>query len=896
MDDTVEMVRTLVSAQALVTACLAVLSWSVFARLRRQEFNRWWAAAWTLSALHLGMGRQLLGFLPEWTPAQGVAAFITTLAGCLVAPALVFAAMNLRASRPIPRPVVVAGLATSVAIAVGSVVTAMLWSVPTLARFAVRTGPRTLLLAIALFVCARVFFRQARATRSWAARITGLACLLHGASQSVYAASSAYYLRGVVVGDSTASHGALQYNAMLLYLDIALTCGICLGMVLVVLEEYQRSQAELFESVSRRREMVEENTALQSEIRRREAIERTLRASEDRYRDLVEHSEDLVCTHDLDGRILSCNQAPARILGYSVEEILERRIQSFLPAAHQHLFDEYAATLRREGIATGLVTVVTRSGEHRVWSFRNTLRTDGDAAPIVRGMGRDVTEQRRAEQALRRSEEKFAVAFRASPCAMAIVSGRDDRFLDVNATFESQTGYARSELLHRTASELGLWFDAADGVIVRDALSREERVQPREVRIRRKDGRVGTFVLAAEVVEVGGDRCVLTASQDVTAWKEADARHRAILMALPDWVFLMSGDGVFLEFHARDQRHLVMSPHEFIGRSVWDVLPPDLASRMIVCYQSALRSGGPETLEYSIPIGEGERYYEVRAVRSESERVLCLVRDVTDRRRAEHRVGELQAELAHASRVMMLGTLTGSIAHEISQPLAAIQTNASAAQRMLHGSEPKVDEIRRVLDDITSDNQRIAEVLRRLRGLLKRELRDHAPVDVNALVHDVVMLVRGSFAERRVALHVEYDEQLPVVVADRVQLQQVVLNLLLNAADASATIEQPDDRRVTVTTAVSGTQVSVSVTDRGVGFPGADLDRMFEPFFTTKEDGMGLGLSICRTIMEAHGGRMTAVRNPDRGLTCSFVLDAATPPTAAHGVGAGAVATEPVGA
>ena len=881
MRDTVFLVRTLVSAQALVTALLAVLLWSLYARLRKPEFDRWWAFAWTLFAVHLGLGRLALTLPQTWSTGKVIVLLVTTLVGFLVAPALVFGAVSLRAPNMVTRRVSLAVLAVTLVLGAVSVAVSLLWAATPLAPFAIRNAPRTLLLAIALFYCARVFFQRASATRSWAARVTGASCLVYGVSQSVYLVAELYFLTRAARGAPAGGIWPLVYSSALLYLDIALTCGICLGMVLILVEEYQRSELELLESVSRRYQVAEENTVLQSEIRQRQEVEQSLRASEDRYRDLVENSEDLLCTHDLDGRLLSCNQAPARILGYEVDEILGKRVQDFLPPEYRHLFTEYAERIARDGIATGVISVVTRDGERRVWAFRNTLRADGAGKGIVRGMGRDVTEQRRAEQAVRRSEEKFAVAFRLSPCAKVILSTTTNRIIDVNTTFESETGYGRAELLGRTLGDVGFWFDPADRDAVQNAQEQQKRLVAREVRVRHKDGHIGTSVLSTEVIDIGRERCILIASLDISARKEAEARHHAILTALPDWVFLMSVDGTFLEFHARDQRYLVVPPREFIGRNVHDVLPPDLAVRMIDCYREALRSDEPATLEYSLPIGDELRYYEVRAVRSVGNQVLCLVRDQTDRKRAEQRVGELQSELAHVGRVTTLGTLTGSLAHEISQPLAAIQTNAFAAQRMLDMPNPDVAEIRSALGDIARDNRRIAEVLRRLRALLKGERREYAAVDANSIVDDVLTLTRSRLIERRVSVRVVRGERLPNVYGDRVQLQQVLLNLLMNAADAAVDVEDPDNRIVTVTTAVSeldeGPQVSIAVTDRGDGVPNAVLDRMFEPFFTTKNEGMGLGLSICRTIMDAHGGRISARRNADRGLTISVVLDAMRP-------------------
>ena len=253
--------------------------------------------------------------------------------------------------------------------------------------------------------------------------------------------------------------------------------------------------------------------------------------------------------------------------------------------------------------------------------------------------------------------------------------------------------------------------------------------------------------------------------------------------------------------------------------------------------------------------------------------VLSASQDVTDQHRAELRARELQDELAHAGRVMALGALTGSLAHEINQPLTAIMANARAAGHMLTAEQPDLREVRAALDDILSDNRRIGEVLRRLRRLLKKDRGEYVPVDVNAIVNEVVELVHSDLVGRQVALDVSLAPDLPSVLGDRIQLQQVMLNLLLNAGEAVRG-SAVDARRVRLTTAVESGRVVLSVSDRGVGVSNEQLARMFEPFYTTKSDGMGLGLSICRTIIDAHSGTIVARRNPDRGLTCSFSLEA----------------------
>ena len=484
------------------------------------------------------------------------------------------------------------------------------------------------------------------------------------------------------------------------------------------------------------------------------------------------------------------------------------------------------------------------------------------------------TERYQTERAFRLSDQRLAAVFRSNPCAMAIMSLTDDRFMDVNATFERVSGFNREELLGRTSIEIGMWIDETERTALVAQLATQGHLQACEVRFRRKTGETAVIVFSAEVIELGGDRCVVFAGLDVTAIQAVEARHRAILQALPDWVFLTTASGTFVEFHAKDQRHLLMPPSEFIGRNVMDVLPPELASRIMECFRQAVGSKQPASIEYSLDMGPERRFYEVRSVSSDPDRVLSLVRDVTDQMRAEQRVRDLQEELAHAGRALALGALTGSLAHEINQPLSAIMNNAHSALLLLDRSPVDTAAVRETISDIVSDNQRIDEVLRRLRELLRKERRDYATVDLNSIVTDVVALVRSSFIERRIAVDISLEPGLPAVHGDRVQLQQVVLNILMNASDALGDVPDPADKVISVRTSVSGSSVNVAVSDRGPRISDEHMARMFDPFFSTKANGMGLGLSICRTIMDAHGGSISATRH-ERGLTCGFSLQAA---------------------
>jgi PAS domain S-box-containing protein len=260
------------------------------------------------------------------------------------------------------------------------------------------------------------------------------------------------------------------------------------------------------------------------------------------------------------------------------------------------------------------------------------------------------------------------------------------------------------------------------------------------------------------------------------------------------------------------------------------------------------------------------------------ESVLVTVVDLSERKRAEEALNRAQAALAHVTRVTMLGELTASIAHEVNQPLAAIVNNASACLSLLSHEPADVEELRAALADITGDAERASAVIERVRGLAKRSAPERIPVRLTALVREVMAMTAAEAATRRVRIRTDIPADLPLVLADRVQLQQVLLNLVVNAMDAMSNTDQRDrslDIRGRLERLDGSRAVTISVEDRGVGIQPEELDRLFEAFYTTKPHGMGLGLAISRSIIEAHGGRLWGESRRGRGAVFSFRLPAA---------------------
>jgi two-component system sensor kinase FixL len=241
--------------------------------------------------------------------------------------------------------------------------------------------------------------------------------------------------------------------------------------------------------------------------------------------------------------------------------------------------------------------------------------------------------------------------------------------------------------------------------------------------------------------------------------------------------------------------------------------------------------------------------------------------NITGRKRAELDAEQRRQELEHVSRVSTMGELAASIAHELNQPLTGVMTNAHAAVRYLAQDPPDLGEVREILSDIIEDDRRAGEVIRRLRTMLQKGVIDPTEVDANEVVSDVVMLLHSDAVLRNVTIEQELADCAVTVHGDRIQLQQVVLNLVVNAMDAMKGTPARERRVVIHTTAPDANTVMISVSDSGPGIDQDKLGRIFQPFFTTKREGLGMGLSIARTIVEAHGGMLWATNNPGRGAS-----------------------------
>ena len=383
----------------------------------------------------------------------------------------------------------------------------------------------------------------------------------------------------------------------------------------------------------------------------------------------------------------------------------------------------------------------------------------------------------------------------------------------------------------------------------------------------------------------------LMRKEAATALESSEALTSAVLAALPGETAVVDADGVLVQVNEAWSAVARAGGADFLAamsaganyletcaRAV--AIPAERAGQAVELLESVLRGERDEAvLEYSCAREGEERWLEmrVRGLRRSGGGAAIMHHDVTARKRAEAAAQRQLTDIAHMDRVAAMAELASSLAHELNQPLAAILANAQAAQRFLATGAPDVDELRACLDDLISDDRRAGEVIRQMRRLLKKEVFSLRPVDVNHLVENAVGLVRNEALLHYVSIELARRPALPAVKADPVQIEQVILNLLSNGI-AAAAAGSPAERRVSVSTAVVDGQVELAVRDSGKGIGESDLDRVFEPFFTTKSEGLGMGLAISRSIVEAHGGRIWAENDPAGGATFRLRLPIEGPP------------------
>ena len=378
----------------------------------------------------------------------------------------------------------------------------------------------------------------------------------------------------------------------------------------------------------------------------------------------------LQCTHDLEGRLLSINAAAACALGYEVEELLRIPLPDLLDPESRGQFQPYLDTIRRDGVANGLLTLRTSAGERRVWEYCNSLR-EGAGAPIVVGALRDVSERELTELALRASEERFQTAFYSSPMAMAITTLAEGRYVDVNEAFERQMGYGRTELIGRTTLELNVWPSPADRAAMITRLQRERTLRDQNTQFRTKSGSLITTLYTVALISIAGQPCVLAAIEDITAQKRAEdalraseSKFRWLAEATLCGIFIYRRDGTFCYFNPQVETFTGYSSQELRSMTVWDLIHPDYRDLARTRAEARWRGEAvPVRYQFKLVTKDGEaRWIDFTATQTVFDgepAILGTAFDITASKRHEQEAKEhtafLQALIANSPFGILVG-------------------------------------------------------------------------------------------------------------------------------------------------------------------------------------------------------------------------------------------------
>ncbi|MFZ0201872.1 MAG: PAS domain S-box protein [Candidatus Sulfotelmatobacter sp.] len=497
----------------------------------------------------------------------------------------------------------------------------------------------------------------------------------------------------------------------------------------------------------------------------------------------------------------------------------------------------------------------------------------------------DIHERKQAEAKLQQSEALLLAFFENSP-NLTFVKDSQSRYVYANEAFK-KAFHIPDDVNGKTDGELF----SAEQAATFQAVDRQVLQSGRPVKLedvaRYEDGlhtrivqKFPLFTAEGKIYAIGGVVTDITdRKREESALRYSEENHRLVVETAPDAVISIDESGAILFANPATVRIFGYDPTELIGKPLTVLMPEFLRklhekgfSRYLATGQrhinwqgtelTALRKNGQE---FPVEISFGELSRDGHKV------FTGFIRDISERKQAQQALQMTQMELARVSRLTTMGELAASIAHEVNQPLTAVTNNSSACLRLLAADNLKPEVLRRALEEIVADGNRASAVVARIRAFIKKAPAEKNELDINEVIQEVLALAGRELLENRVLIECQLTKALPLVLADRVQLQQVLLNLIMNGVEAMIALRD-QSRSLWVESRVDESgDILVAVRDSGTGL-GSEADRVFTPFFTTKANGMGMGLSISRSLVESHGGRLWATPNFPNGAVFSFTL------------------------
>jgi PAS domain S-box-containing protein len=631
-----------------------------------------------------------------------------------------------------------------------------------------------------------------------------------------------------------------------------------------------------------------------------------LRASESSLRQILDNIPALVCTFSASGVSEHVSRRTLEYFGKTQEELISWEINDTvhpddLPRIAPLVIKSLATgTSFEDEIRYRRADGVYRWFKAHIVPVRNTNgNIDGFYALIT-----DIEDRKRADEKLRQEQKelkrsevrKTAILNSALDCIVTI--DHEGRITEFNPAAEQTFGYRRDEVVGRSMADVIIpptFREMHRQGFARYLATGEARVLGKRVEMTavRADGSEFLVELTITRTPLDGPPSFTGYLRDITEHRRNEnalhAAHAQVAQSEERWrlvfensaigVVLADLDGRFLAANPVYEQMLGYTEEELQKLSFLDITHEEdleLNRKLIGELLAGKRQQFQIEKQYRRKDGSLIWVRNNVSLVPGTERVpqslMALSEDVTERKRAEEALAQVRSELAHVSRVTTLGAMTASIAHEVNQPLSGILTNASTCTRMLAHDPPNIEGARETVRRLIRDGNRMAEVISRLRALFSKKDAAIESMNLNEAVLEVIALCIVDLQKNRVVLRPELPDDLPLVKGDRVQLQQVILNLLRNGSDAMSTVEDRPRQLVITTERDEGDRVRLTVQDAGVGFDPQVVNRLFDPFYTTKGEGMGIGLSVSRYIIESHHGRMWATLNDGPGAAFSFSI------------------------
>ncbi len=627
------------------------------------------------------------------------------------------------------------------------------------------------------------------------------------------------------------------------------------------------------------------------DITDRKQAEEKIRQSEEELRQLVNVIPQQVYVFDADWRPLFANQREREYTGLTLEEAKSKDV--FARKFHPEDLKKLEAVRERallESVPCELEARIRgKDGQYRWFLIRdNPLRDEQGRVLRWYGTRTDIEDRKRAEEAAQKIEKELRDVIETIP-VMAFTTLPDGSNAFANRRWreytglsvEDTTGSGWQSVVHPEDVErhVDKWrLSVATGEPFED-----------ETRFRRSDGEYRWFLVRAVPLRDEHGSIIkwygkLTDIEDRKRAEQALRRSEAYLAEAQrlthtgSWAYKAGGDSLY--WSEENFRIWGFDPKRGAPdlETVHQRMHPEDRDREVEYAKNATRAGRDFVQEFRIVLPDGTVKHiqavghPVLSASGEPIEVLGTHVDVTERKRAEEALRQAQAALAHVTRLTTMGEMTASIAHEVNQPLSGIISNASACLRWLAGDSPDLEEIREATRDIVRDGKRAGEVIARIRALTRRGAVTRERLDLNEIIREVLTLIGDETRRKSVIIRTQFADDLSTVAGDRVQLQQVVLNLVVNAIEAMSSIGERTRELLIATRNFDTGHVQVTVEDSGIGLAPNTIDQIFDSFYTTKPGGMGMGLSICRSILKAHGGRLWATGKDGPGTIFHFTV------------------------